>query len=270
MPADRAPGLYGNMTDQQLLQAVVDEYDAEQAATASYGSPPGAGLFPDGVAAANAAVHASARVRSVADRAGVALASVTGTGAGGRISVADVLAAERRAAPGAAARAGAPRAAAAAGRFPHPTAADVDVRATYSGWLQAARAVRPEPTLFATGNLPPFTASGIDVAELMNVPWPARPALAAAPTRSQALSILEACNGRRYQTHDQTHAQTGGGASAETYAMQDYGDHPSVQGYTQAISQWLFEGQRAGQSRAEEESRQRWLDAMHAKGRTDV
>ena len=52
------------------------------------------------IAAANAAVHASPTVRSIANDLGVRLADVTGTGAGGRVSVDDVRAASGRAAGG--------------------------------------------------------------------------------------------------------------------------------------------------------------------------
>ena len=48
------------------------------------------------VAAANAGVTATPRVRALADRLGVRLADVTGTGAGGRVTPADVRAAAPR------------------------------------------------------------------------------------------------------------------------------------------------------------------------------
>jgi hypothetical protein len=56
-------------------------------------------------------------------------------------------------------------------------------------WATAA------PTLFATGDLPAFTASGIPVDSLLQVPWSARHAMAAAPTPAEAYSILSECQG---------------------------------------------------------------------------
>jgi hypothetical protein len=54
--------------------------------------------------------------------------------------------------------------------------------------LQAAA---DAPTLFHSGDLPPFTASGIDPENLLRVPWQARHAVASAPTTAQAFELLE-------------------------------------------------------------------------------
>jgi hypothetical protein len=48
----------------------------------------------------------------------------------------------------------------------------------------------PEPTLFPSGDLPPFTASGIDPSVLLQVPWQARVALAGAGTLAEAYKLL--------------------------------------------------------------------------------
>jgi hypothetical protein len=54
--------------------------------------------------------------------------------------------------------------------------------------LQAAS---DAPTLFHSGDLPPFTASGIDPDNLLRVPWQARHAIASAATTAQAFELLE-------------------------------------------------------------------------------
>jgi hypothetical protein len=71
----------------------------------------------------------------------------------------------------------------------------------------AARAQRPaqvaaaqatglsEPTLFHSGDLPPFTASGIDPAQLLTVPWQARPTVAAAASQAEAYQLLQEYSG---------------------------------------------------------------------------
>jgi hypothetical protein len=54
----------------------------------------------------------------------------------------------------------------------------------------AGRTTAP-PTLFAGGDLPPFTASGIDPHVLMSVPWPVRHRIAATTSRAEALDLIE-------------------------------------------------------------------------------
>jgi hypothetical protein len=49
----------------------------------------------------------------------------------------------------------------------------------------------PPPTLFETGDLPPFTASGIDPQLLADVPWMARHRVAATANRTEALAMIE-------------------------------------------------------------------------------
>lgn len=51
------------------------------------------------------------------------------------------------------------------------------------------------PTLFSSGDLPPFTASGMDPSALLSVPWFARHAVAAAKTQEQAYELVEAMSG---------------------------------------------------------------------------
>ncbi|PZS15526.1 MAG: hypothetical protein DLM57_12475 [Pseudonocardiales bacterium] len=87
------------------------------------------------------------------------------------------------------------------------------------------------PTLFAAGgDLPPFTASGIPVDTLRQVPWQARHALAAAPTMADAYQVLQDC--------------TAGadGESGEAIASVDYGDHPGNADYQARVVAWQQSG----------------------------
>lgn len=141
----------------------------------------------------NAQVAATPRVRADANRLGVRLSTVTGTGTGGRITVDDVRAA-----------------------VPRPTAASVGARRTERRsvfvWAQmvavdeygtnplaedlaqtlpekytaALRAGDRPPTLFESGDLPVFTASGIQLGSLAAVPWPARHVIARIPVEDAA------------------------------------------------------------------------------------
>ncbi len=60
---------------------------------------------------------------------------------------------------------------------------------------RAALSGAPEPTLFATGDLPAFTASGIDPQALLQVPWQARPAVASATTQAAAYQLVQTYGG---------------------------------------------------------------------------
>lgn len=51
------------------------------------------------------------------------------------------------------------------------------------------------PTLFESGDLPPFTASGIDPSALAEVPWQARHHIAAEPNRAEVLAMIEEVSG---------------------------------------------------------------------------
>ncbi len=159
-------------------------------------------------------------VRRLAAEYGVDLATVQGTGVCGRIRKADVLAA-----------AGVPKTppspflarqtAATAKRFPaNPVAAELRARSPELA-NRAARGDTPEPTLFSTGDLPPFCASGIDPQALLQVPWQARPAVAAAPTQAKAYELV----------------QTYSGPDAENLAAWDFRD--VEEGYRSRYSDWL-------------------------------
>lgn len=158
-------------------------------------------------------------VARLAAEHGVDLRDVQGTGVAGRISRDDVLRAASASQFAAGLRPGA--AAAGRGRFalnPLVDRARAEMRA----------AGRPAPggatpTLFPNGqDLPAFTASGIDPSALLDVPWQARHALAAAPTAAQAYAIVEQCSG----------------PEAEEVAARAYGLHDGNADYEYRVQQW--------------------------------
>ncbi|MFF0249656.1 E3 binding domain-containing protein [Streptosporangium sandarakinum] len=153
----------------------------------------------------------SEAVRQVADHLGMDLAGVRGSGAGGEILCRDVYrakaAARQAQAPAAAVQKVAPPPAPVPA--PAPTAAvrpllRVDASqnplvaaalAGPGGKQLAAHASTAPPTLFSTGDLPPFTASGIAPSALLSVPWFARHAVAAEKSPEKAAEMLEAFSG---------------------------------------------------------------------------
>jgi pyruvate/2-oxoglutarate dehydrogenase complex dihydrolipoamide acyltransferase (E2) component len=167
--------------------------------------------------------NTSAVVRVIANRRGVDLAAVTGTGPAGQITHADVQAASR----------GRPLAAArpSSGRFGQPRPEDVSSWAQGSDGQQrlaAARLRGGEPTLFGTGALPPFTRSGIPPEALLEVPWQARHPLAQAATAAEAYRIVEVF--------------TLAPDSAEQLAEEQYGRHPANRDYVARVDRWLLNG----------------------------
>jgi hypothetical protein len=65
-----------------------------------------------------------------------------------------------------------------------------DARQSTGAYASAIRESAP-PTMFADGDLPVFTASGVDPRELLKVPWYARHAVAAAPSAATVLEAIE-------------------------------------------------------------------------------
>lgn len=79
-------------------------------------------------------------------------------------------------------------------RLSNPVAAAIGRRHPQQVAAALATGV-PEPTLFATGELPPFTVSGVDAQVLNDVPWQARPAVAEAATPSAAYELVQRYTG---------------------------------------------------------------------------
>lgn len=88
-----------------------------------------------------------------------------------------------------------------------------------------ARAMRnsPAPTLFPTGDLPAFTASGVDPQALLQVPWQARHAVARAATTTEAYSLLN-----QY-----------GGPEGELLIGNDLARDPANQDYERRVGDWI-------------------------------
>jgi hypothetical protein len=190
--------------------------------------------------------YATPLVRKLAAEANLDLATITGTGAGGRVTAGDV-----RAAAGPRQRpATAPRAATSGTQVlvdvhsswafatslhtqGHPTVrVDVhganplaaEMRAAAPGQFVRARERSGEPpTLFANGDLPPITASGMAPELLNKLPWPARPAAARA-AGPEAHAIFE-----RF-----------GGGTPEAYedAAMEFALDPAVLGYYAQMQEW--------------------------------
>lgn len=184
-------------------------------------------------------------VASLAEQHSVDLRDIEGTGIGGRIrkddvlSAAGVLPAAAAAPPGETLQAEAERLGLDYGAFEasravaavfrdrelnqrgpqwarNPLVAQARAKVQASG---RAQPTAPEPTLFAgAGDLPTFTASGIPADALLQVPWDARHAMAAAPTTAEAYAIVQEC------------------ASDEWLEMEP---HPGNVAYAKRVEQWV-------------------------------
>jgi hypothetical protein len=162
---------------------------------------------------------ATPRVAATASELGIDLTKVKGTGAGGRVSVADVRAAagldpapapapaQRVAAAGTSTGTYVKRAGGVNGKLPYSSEwsrgvtvqLDPYSRNPMADDLQQANptlyaiALRdgPVPTLFETGDLPIVCASGLDPQLLLNAPAYCRHGIAEAPTLAQASTMLQ-------------------------------------------------------------------------------
>lgn len=98
--------------------------------------------------------------------------------------------------------------------------------ASRPGVAARAAARADAPTLFSAGDLPDFTASGIDPNVLLRVPWNARQSLAANPDQAEVYAAVEAFNGL--------------GAEDAEYMARDLGlQGPAVDLYRANVDKWL-------------------------------
>jgi len=140
------------------------------------------------VAARNAEAFPKFFLRKVADQLGVDLTTVKGSGSGGMIMLGDIQAA-------------APTAAAVGQiheRSTGPFARNPLVAAAYRdrpGEAVQAASRGPAPTMFTGGDLPAFTASGVDPRVLLQVPWNARYDVAAETSAAKVFQVVEEFNG---------------------------------------------------------------------------
>jgi hypothetical protein len=89
----------------------------------------------------------------------------------------------------------------------NPLVAQVQAeRQVYASSLEASGGATP--TLFRAGDTPAFTASGVDPNLLLSIPWTARHAAAAEPSRARVLEMFEELSGpdgpvlaSEYQSH---------------------------------------------------------------------
>lgn len=88
-----------------------------------------------------------------------------------------------------------------------------------------ARAMRnsPPPTLFPTGDLPAFTASGVDPQALLQVPWQVRHAVARASTTTEAYAMLD-----QY-----------GGPDGAHLVGDDVATEPANREYERRVQEWI-------------------------------
>lgn len=174
------------------------------------------------VRASNARTPASPPVRAQADSLGVALSSVTGSGPGGRIRIADVTAAagSRSSRSESAPRSARPprprlvveeqsvwtptmRVEGASGLVrgqppivgvdvfgPNPLLEDMK-QAVPSQYAEAVKRNGTPPTLFAVADLPLFLASSLDTQLLLQLPWVLRHAAASIDSGNKLSALFE-------------------------------------------------------------------------------
>lgn len=224
-------------------------------------------------------VRATPLVAAQARRYGVDLGRVTATGVGGRISLADVRAAVVDWAVDTG-RIGASRAAfwrqqahagvdvaAALAAMPEGIAAGVEASTRVAAALvpadaesmsrnplvdrlrrdrpdlyRLAAAAGPAPTMFVSGDLPPFTASGIDPALLLKVPARARHILAAEPERGRALALIEELAGEDIGVDDDMRSYEGRGEAREAWRAYEARVRTWSSATAELASEYLFGG----------------------------
>ncbi|MGC5012976.1 E3 binding domain-containing protein [Streptosporangium sp. DT93] len=140
--------------------------------------------------------QAAAKLADQARLLNVDMATVQGTGPNGQIVYEDIIRA-RAARPANPQAASTPKATAKR-RLPRVDASRNPLVAAAQAGAGAAHLdayAQMPPTLFASGDLPPFTSSGIDPSALLSVPWYARHAIAGETDRGKAAELLEAYSG---------------------------------------------------------------------------
>lgn len=106
----------------------------------------------------------------------------------------------------------------------------------------AATAHNPQPpTLFESGDLPPFCASGVDPAVLTDVPWQARHRIAAEPDRAEVLAMIEEVSGE----------------DGPAMAGMLYGHDLDNKAYVARVERWALDGAIAADQQREVAARVR-------------
>jgi hypothetical protein len=113
--------------------------------------------------------------------------------------------------------------------------------------VAAAEGREPAPTLFAAGDLPAFTASGVDPGELSKVPWFARHHLASLTDKEAVEQLVRDYSG----TDGDVMAKTDGVAG-----------HPGNSEYRMRVLEWVDRGHKAVAAAVED---QQWRDVQQAR-----
>jgi hypothetical protein len=98
-----------------------------------------------------------------------------------------------------------------------------ELRASHPDLVRAAERGGPPPTMFATGDYPTTTASGIDASALHGLPWRARLAAAWEPTLAKAHAVVENYSDPEF---------------GPWQAAQDFARHPAVLDYVSRVNSW--------------------------------
>lgn len=101
------------------------------------------------------------------------------------------------------------------------------VRATSASLYRHSTEAGPAPTMFAAGDLPAETRSGMDPRRLLDAPWTARHAIADAPTQAEAAELLELVSG------------PDGADNARAF---DLDRHPGLKDYRSRVEVWTRDG----------------------------
>lgn len=134
--------------------------------------------------------HVTPLVRQLAQRHGVDLAALAGTGVGGRITDNDVYAASARLAP----KRYGTQTAATSGDDGPPQAKLIPAGSGYLKIAPSAAKVEAHRVQQLSA-IPAFTASGLDPQALLSLPGPVRSAVAAAPTLAAASELAQRYRG---------------------------------------------------------------------------
>lgn len=189
------------------------------------------------------AVWATPRVRNLAAQLDVDLATVTGTGAGGRVRTEDVRqAAARRPGSGVAPRSASTRVSAPTLVIERPSfqtpykTIKIDAYSR-NPFLDDLLQVDPEnvaaarahdsnvPGMFSGGDLPLYTATGYDPALVLRLPWSVRHLAAGSNDSAEVARIFEQC---------------GDGTMASVHAADRFGGgHEGLRTYEARLRTWL-------------------------------
>lgn len=200
------------------------------------------------VRAANANVRATPVVRKLADNLGVRLSEVSGSGPAGMILQRDVRQKAELQRPPLAAGSFRPAAAIVRASLfdPHNKVsvddyainpAVDDIRQIFPDKYAAAIAAGDQPpTLFPSGSLPVFTASGISPTMLSALPWPVRIPAAQAGDQAAAADLL----------NNFTPGPNTDRAQLAADAHMFFGNHDGNQQYVSRVRSWLNDYVYAG------------------------